>query len=344
MISPRGAPSMSMPPLARAAQIDLDQAQGNYVRNVLRLSEGARILVFNGRDGEWETRVAISNRKYVTLAVEKLTRPQEPRFDLHYLFAPLKQARQDYMVEKAVEMGAGLLRPVLTCRTQSSRINGERMHAHAVAKPPSNAEFCRFRKSLPRSGSTRFSALGKKIALLVFCDEDAPPGDPLAVLRPRADTKGPQALAVLIGPEGGSSTIANARRLPGLSCVVRSRQLGPRSRHLARRHGRSRGSSPWSRRPRRRLARIKFNVSLYRLHCRVRKIGSGRSMESFRLPMKSRDIFVSIGCCAAAVSLGFGKTRAGGRASIRQQDRFARGRAMRRKRRSGRGNRRLRAD
>ena len=119
-------------PLVQAAQIALDQAQANYVRNVLRLSEGAKILVFNGRDGEWETRVATSNRKRVTLAVDRLIRPQETRLDLHYLFAPLKLARQDYMVEKAVEMGAGLLRPVLTSRTQTSRINRERMHAHAI--------------------------------------------------------------------------------------------------------------------------------------------------------------------------------------------------------------------
>src|ERR1700730_15056516 len=97
------------PPLAQAAQIALDQAQVNYVRNVLRLSEGARILVFNGRDGEWETSVATSNRKHVKPAVDKWARRQEPRPDLHYLFAPLKQATQAYMVEKAVEMGAGLL-------------------------------------------------------------------------------------------------------------------------------------------------------------------------------------------------------------------------------------------
>jgi 16S rRNA (uracil1498-N3)-methyltransferase len=90
------------------------------------------------------------------------------------------------------------------------------------SKPPSNAVFCRFRKSLPQSGSTRCSTL----RLLVFCDEDAPASDPLAALRPRADAKGPPALAVLIGPEGGFDD-REREALLGLSCVLRL-PLGPR--------------------------------------------------------------------------------------------------------------------
>jgi 16S rRNA (uracil1498-N3)-methyltransferase len=210
------------PPLVQAAQIALDQAQVNYVRNVLRLSEGARILVFNGRDGEWETSVVTSNRKCVTLAVDKLTRPQEPRPDLHYLFAPLKQARQDYMIEKAVEMGAGLLRPVLTSRTQASRINSDRMHAHAIEA----AEQCGILSIPEIAPPIRLDALldaWEQDRLLVFCDEDAPASDPLAALRPRADAP---ALAVLIGPEGGFDG-REREALLGLSCVLRL-PLGPR--------------------------------------------------------------------------------------------------------------------
>lgn len=212
-------------PLARAARIDLDQAQVNYVRNVLRLSEGAKILVFNGHDGEWETSVATSNRKYVTLAVDKLTRPQEPRPDLHYLFAPLKQARQDYMVEKAVEMGAGLLRPVLTSRTQASRINSERMHAHAIEA----AEQCGILSIPEIAPPIRLDALlsaWEQDRLLIFCDEEAPSSDPLAALRPRTDAKGSPALAILIGPEGGFDA-REREALLGLSCVLRM-PLGPR--------------------------------------------------------------------------------------------------------------------
>jgi 16S rRNA (uracil1498-N3)-methyltransferase len=212
-------------PLVQAAQIDLHQTQANYVRNVLRLSEGAKILVFNGRDGEWATSVATSNRKHVMLAVDKLTRPQEPRPDLHYLFAPLKQARQDYMVEKAVEMGAGLLRPVLTSRTQTSRINSERMHAHAIEA----AEQCGILSIPDIAPVIQFDALlgaWEKDRLLIFCDEDAPLSDPVAALRPRADAKGPPALAVLIGPEGGFDA-REREALLGLSCVLRL-PLGPR--------------------------------------------------------------------------------------------------------------------
>jgi 16S rRNA (uracil1498-N3)-methyltransferase len=213
------------PPLAQAAQIALDQAQVNYVRNVLRLSEGAKILVFNGRDGEWETRVATSNRKRVTLAVDRLIRPQETRLDLHYFFAPLKLARQDYMVEKAVEMGAGLLRPVLTSRTQTSRINRERMHAHAIEA----AEQCGILSIPEIAPAIRLDALlsaWEKDRLLVFCDEDAPPCDPLAALRSRPDAKRPPALAVLIGPEGGFDGLEREALL-GVPFVIRL-PLGPR--------------------------------------------------------------------------------------------------------------------
>jgi 16S rRNA (uracil1498-N3)-methyltransferase len=212
-------------PLAQAAQIALDQAQVNYVRNVLRLSEGARILVFNGHDGEWEASVATSNRKYVTLAVDKLARPQEPRLDLHYLFAPLKQARQDYVIEKAVEMGAGLLRPVLTSRTQASRINSQRMHAHVIEA----AEQCGILSIPEIAPAIQLDALlgaWEHDRLLIFCDEDAPSSDPVAALRPRADAKGPAALAVLIGPEGGFDARERAALL-GLPCVLRL-PLGPR--------------------------------------------------------------------------------------------------------------------
>src|SRR5688572_20055490 len=113
-------------PLQAGVEIAAERAQANYLLNVLRLNPGDKILVFNGRDGEWRARVADAGRKACRLAVEEQVRPQTPAPDLEYLFAPLKQARLDYMVQKAVEMGAGRLRPVLTRHTQVARVNAGR--------------------------------------------------------------------------------------------------------------------------------------------------------------------------------------------------------------------------
>ena len=119
-------------PLSEGARVELSREQSNYLFNVLRLSEGARLLVFNGRDGEWRARLAPGGRKTAALLVETRTRAQEPLPDIDYLFAPLKHARLDYMTQKAVEMGARRLRPVLTRHTQTSRLNLERMRANVV--------------------------------------------------------------------------------------------------------------------------------------------------------------------------------------------------------------------
>ena len=97
-------------------------AQTNYLRNVLRLEVGDSILVFNGRHGEWRAELTEAGRRGTALAVRIRTRPQEGGPDIDYLFAPLKRARLDYMVEKATEMGAARLRPVLTRRTVAASL------------------------------------------------------------------------------------------------------------------------------------------------------------------------------------------------------------------------------
>jgi 16S rRNA (uracil1498-N3)-methyltransferase len=212
-------------PLAEAVLIELDHVQTNYVRNVLRLGDGTGILVFNGRDGEWHAAVTASRRKGVTLIVKEMARTQEPHPDLHYLFAPLKHARQDYVVEKAVEMGAGLLRPVLTRRTQTHRINGDRMRSHAIEA----AEQCGILTIPDIAPAIKLNALlddWDKERLLVFCDEDAPMDDPVTVLRQRADAGKPRPLAVLVGPEGGFDA-TEREALLGLPQVLRL-PLGPR--------------------------------------------------------------------------------------------------------------------
>src|SRR5246127_3014640 len=117
--------------LAPDLTVTLTREQSNYLGSVLRLSAGETILVFNGRDGEWQA--AISGRKRPDrLDVVAQTRPQDRLPDLAYVFAPLKHARLDYMVQKAVEMGASQLQPVLTRFTQVARVNGTRMRANVI--------------------------------------------------------------------------------------------------------------------------------------------------------------------------------------------------------------------
>jgi 16S rRNA (uracil1498-N3)-methyltransferase len=212
-------------PLAPGARIDLDQTQANYVRNVLRLGEGDKILVFNGLDGEWETSILPGGRKDSALAVRRMTRQQPPPPGLFYLFAPLKHARQDYMVEKAVEMGAGRLCPVITRRTQASRVNSERMRTHAIEA----AEQCGVLSVPEIAPPVRLDVLlgnWDPERVLVFCDEDAPAEDPCALMRTSRTKTQPQKLAVLIGPEGGFEP-GEREALLGLPCTIRL-PLGPR--------------------------------------------------------------------------------------------------------------------
>ncbi|MGA7810399.1 16S rRNA (uracil(1498)-N(3))-methyltransferase [Bradyrhizobium sp.] len=185
--------------LAPGETVALDRNRSNYLGNVLRLSAGQTILVFNGRDGEW--RAAIAGRKRPDqLVIAAQTRPQERKPDLRYLFAPLKHARLDYMVQKAVEMGASCLQPVLTRFTQVARVNGERMRANVIEA----AEQCGIlglatvEDPVPLERFLQHRQTGR---LLVFCDETADVTDPLKALQ--SAPAGSHGVDVLIGPEGG---------------------------------------------------------------------------------------------------------------------------------------------
>ncbi len=186
-------------PLRAGETVALDRNQANYLGNVLRLSAGESILVFNGRDGEW--RASISGRKRPeSVDITGQTRPQDRLPDLAYVFAPLKHARLDYMVQKAVEMGASRLQPVLTRFTQVSRVNGERMRANVIEA----AEQCGILSLAAVADPLtleRYLAGREAQRLLVFCDEAADVADPLQALR--EDKAGAGGIDVLIGPEGG---------------------------------------------------------------------------------------------------------------------------------------------
>jgi 16S rRNA (uracil1498-N3)-methyltransferase len=183
--------------LLEGGTIALDKPRHNYLSNVLRMRAGDRVLVFNGRDGEFSARLALEGKR-AALSVETLTRRQEPRPALRWLFAPLKHARLDYMVQKAVELGVGAIEPVITRRTQVSRVNIDRMRANVVEA----AEQCgilAIPEVLPEVALDRRLAGAGEDGWLVFCDEDAPISDPLAALS--AVDPGP--VMLLIGPEGG---------------------------------------------------------------------------------------------------------------------------------------------
>jgi 16S rRNA (uracil1498-N3)-methyltransferase len=214
-------------PLRAGEAVGLDAGQANYLVNVLRLKPGSEILVFNGRDGEWRARLAAAGKKSVTLAPTEKAREQTEAGDLHYLFAPLKHARLDYMVQKAVEMGASRLQPVMTRHTQAERVNLARMRANAVEA----AEQCGILNVPEIAEPVKLDAFiraWRPERVLVFCDEDADVKDPVAALSSArgGGLTGPMPVSVLIGPEGGFAEEERAA-LGTLPNVVRL-ALGPR--------------------------------------------------------------------------------------------------------------------
>jgi len=211
--------------LAPGATIALERPQGHYLRTVLRLKPGDGVLAFNGRDGEWRTRLELNGRNAVALIVVEQTRPQPDAGDLHYLFAPLKRARLDYLVQKAVELGASRIAPVFTRHSQPERVNLERMQANAVEA----AEQCGVLAVPEIVAAAPLARAVKDIGdgrLLVFCDEDAPVRDPLAALAAARLAAPRPPLAVLVGPEGGFAEDERAMLL-ARDNVIRL-ALGPR--------------------------------------------------------------------------------------------------------------------
>ena len=186
-------------PLSAGASVGLDRNQSNYLGNVLRLAAGKTVLVFNGRDGEWQAAIA-GRKRPDNLIIVTRTRPQDHLPNVAYVFAPLKHARLDYMVQKAVEMGAASLQPVLTRFTQVSRVNSERMRANVIEA----AEQCGILSLAEVADPVALDRyLGHREAqrLLVFCDEAADVADPVQTLKEVQTAS--SGIDVLIGPEGG---------------------------------------------------------------------------------------------------------------------------------------------
>ena len=205
------------PPLSAGIAVGLDEAQANYLGNVLRLKEGGEVLLFDGVSGEWLARVVEAGKRRMILVVVEPTRAQEAVPDLTLAFAPVKKGRVDWLVEKAVELGVARLEPVITRRTIVDKLNLDRMHSHIVEA----AEQC---------GRTALATIAEPVKLdawlktldpartLYFADETG--GDPSA----SAFQPGPA--TILTGPEGGFTPeeAGAIRALPNAKAI----SLGPR--------------------------------------------------------------------------------------------------------------------
>jgi len=208
-------------PMQAGGTIEPDPQQTHYLVNVLRMQAGAQLLVFNGMDGEWLAQLAEAGKKRVRLALTMQVRPQPAPSDLVYCFAPLKVGRLDYLVQKAVEMGAGVLQPVLTQHTQMSSVGVDRIRANAIEA----AEQCGILAIPEVREIVKLERLiwewepGRQ---LVYCDEGAETNNPVPALQSIAGRK----LGLLIGPEGGFSDEERQqlRALPFVTPIP----LGPR--------------------------------------------------------------------------------------------------------------------
>lgn len=206
-------------PLLSGQALPLGEAQANYLFNVMRLAVGASVAVFNGRDGEWRAEVAEAGKRRGVLVARDQTRAQQPAPDLWLVFAPIKKARLDFLVEKAVELGVGRLVPVQTRFTNAERIRQDRLQAHAVEA----SEQCEAVSVPPVEELQSLDRLltGWDLARRIYWADERreagqigfPPGQ-----------SGPA--AILIGPEGGFSPEEKAR-LRGLE-FVHPMSLGPR--------------------------------------------------------------------------------------------------------------------
>jgi 16S rRNA (uracil1498-N3)-methyltransferase len=203
-----------------AAEITLPKEQGHYLTNVLRMNAGDAVRVFNNTHGEWLAYLTEAGKKTVQIRCEKNVSAATPPPDIDYLFAPLKHQRLDYLVQKATELGARRLRPIITARTIADRVNLERMRANVIEA----AEQCNLVFVPEVLEPQKFDAALRgwdAARALIFCDETATISDPLQTLQ---GIKSPA--AIIVGPEGGF-TEDERRHLKSLP-YVRGISLGPR--------------------------------------------------------------------------------------------------------------------
>ena len=211
--------------LAAGREAPLSEAQRHYLRHVMRRPDGSPVRVFNGRDGEWQATLEERGKKAAVAAVGERTREQTPEPDVWLCFAPVKRARIDYIAEKATELGAALLQPVLTHHTVVERVNVERLRANAIeaAEQTERLSVPEVRAPLALPRLLADWPAGRR---LLLCDESGG-GPPIAEVLLALNGEARAApWAIVIGPEGGfdQSELATLRRLPHVTAVG----LGPR--------------------------------------------------------------------------------------------------------------------
>jgi len=211
--------------LAAGVEVPLGEAQAHYLRHVLRRVEGAALVLFNGRDGEWRATLSPHGRKAATARVVERRRPQTAEPDLWLCFAPVKRARIDLIAEKATELGVSVLQPVMTQHTAVERVNLARLRANAIEAAEQTE-----RLSVPEVRAAvelqRLLAEWPSGRRLLMCDETGG-GPPIAEALAGLDLQARAApWAIVVGPEGGFAgrELAALRRIKDVTAVG----LGPR--------------------------------------------------------------------------------------------------------------------
>lgn len=211
--------------LGSGGVITLDKEQSHYLVSVMRVNVGQQVTLFNGRDGEWQASVSDAHKKHANLTIESQSRCQDKEPDLWLVFAPIKKGRLDFMVQKATEMGASHLVPMMTDYTNLDRMKEERLRANVLEA----AEQCDRLQVPTLSDLRQLESVLKEWPderMIMFCDEDLSGMSATEALA-AADTKGsPKPWGIFIGPEGGFSPSEREMIKAHKNCVVVS--LGPR--------------------------------------------------------------------------------------------------------------------
>ncbi|WP_376876792.1 16S rRNA (uracil(1498)-N(3))-methyltransferase [Albirhodobacter sp. R86504] len=218
--------------LGQGQPLPLNEAQAHYLVSVMRQGVGARVTVFNGTDGEWQAEITRAAKRGGDLVCVAQSGPQLSPPDLWLLFAPIKKARTDFIVEKATELGVAAIFPVQTRFTNSERLRQDKLQAHAVeAAEQCGGTYVPMVHDIQNIWKVldNWVVTGQSVRQILWADKSlVGAGETLEALAERASTfaTGPQPWAILIGPEGGFSTTEREklRALP----FVHPISLGPR--------------------------------------------------------------------------------------------------------------------